>query len=161
MNPLLTEWKHEAVQTRKMLAAVPNDKLNWKPHEKSMTLGHLAMHLASATSVFTPAIFKHDVYAWAGGKQPEPESVQDILHLFDTASAELAKELEHVSPEALGKIWIFGTVEKPYFTMSRAAAVRQFLFSHTIHHSGQLSVYLRLLDVNVPGMYGPSADEKM
>lgn len=161
MNPLLAEWKHEAVQTRKMLAVVPEDRLDWRPHAKSMTLGHLAMHLGFATDVFTDGIFHHDVYTWAGGKQPEPTTVQEILHRFDAANAALAKELEHVSPEALGKVWIFGTVEKPYMTMPRAAAVRMLLFSHLIHHRGQLSVYLRLLDVKVPGMYGPSADETM
>jgi uncharacterized damage-inducible protein DinB len=158
---LLAEWKHEAVSTRKMLERVPEDKLNWKPHEKSMTLGHLAMHLGYATDIFGPAIFEHEHYMWAGKKQEEPTSTQDILHCFDKANAQLQHFLEKATEKDLQVMWSFGPKEKPYMTMPRGAAIRAFLFSHLIHHRGQLSVYLRLADVQVPGMYGPSADEKM
>jgi uncharacterized damage-inducible protein DinB len=161
MNALLAEWEHEAASTRKILEKVPQDKLEWRPHAKSMTLGHLAYHLAFAVNIFGPAIFKHANYQWAGGKQPEPQSTQEILDAFDAANEQTKELLRAAKPEDFGVLWSFGPVEKPFMQMPRGAAARAFIFSHMIHHRGQLSVYLRLLDVPVPGMYGPSADEKM
>jgi uncharacterized damage-inducible protein DinB len=157
----LAEWEHEAAQTRKMLEKVPTDKLEWRPHPKSMTLGHLAFHLGSAVDYFVPAIFETDNFQWSGYKQPEPESTQDILDMFDKANAKMKHALQHAKPEDFVVMWTFGPKEKPFMQLPRGAAVRAFLISHSIHHRGQLSVYLRLLDVPVPGMYGPSADEKM
>jgi uncharacterized damage-inducible protein DinB len=158
---LLAEWRHEAASTRKMLQAVPQDKLDWSPHAKSMSLGHLAMHLGYAVHLFAPAILEHTNYVWSGQKQPEPATTEEIVAEFDKANAVVEKLLAAVTPETLAVEWSFGPKEKPFMAMPRGAALRGFVFSHMIHHRGQLSVYLRLLDVKVPGMYGPSADEKI
>lgn len=157
----LAEWQHEAASTRKILAAVPESKLDWKPHPKSMSLGYLAMHLGYAVELFADAIGNHTQYEWGGKRQPETASKQEILEMFEEADAAMRKQLEKATPESLGAMWHFGPKEKPIMSMPKGAAFRAFVFSHMIHHRGQLSVYLRLLDVNVPGMYGPSADEKM
>jgi uncharacterized damage-inducible protein DinB len=161
VQALTAEWKNEAASTRKMLAQVPTDKLEWRPHEKSMTLGFLAMHLGFATAVFADAVFEHEVYQWQGAKQDEPTSTEDILAKWDEGNALLLEKLANAKDADLAVTWTFGPKENPFMVMPRGAAARTFLFSHLIHHRGQLSVYLRLLDVKVPGMYGPSADEKM
>jgi uncharacterized damage-inducible protein DinB len=158
---LLAEWQHEAASTRKMLAALPEDKLEWTPHEKSMKLGYLAYHLGYAVELFAEAIGNHTHYEWSGKRQSDPATKEEILQMFERADAEIRKQLEKANSEWLATMWHFGPKEKPFMSMPREAAIRAFIFSHMIHHRGQLSVYLRLTGVSVPGMYGPSADEKM
>ena len=159
---LLAELKHEASNTRKMIERAPTDKLSWQPHEKSMKLGRLATHLAElpgwikrvmqadefdiATSVFNPE-----------GK----ENTEAILQVFDEKLGEAVSALECASDDNLEALWTLRRGEQIMFQLPRKVCLRNIAFNHLYHHRGQLSVYLRLLDVPVPGIYGPSADETM
>lgn len=154
---LVEEWEHEAKQTRKVLERVPADKLGWKPHQKSASLGSLAMHVANIPS-WAHATLLEGEYNFTGEQMPEPRSTQEILAHFDKTSAEMLEALKAAKP--MDDPWHLKFQGNIIFTQSRGATARTFLFSHFIHHRAQLTVYLRLLDVPVPGLYGPSADER-
>jgi uncharacterized damage-inducible protein DinB len=162
-NALLAEIKHEASNTRKMLGRVPLDKLTWKPHEKSMDLHKLAKHVATIPAWISRAIttdemdFSKDRPAVA----PDFKTTEELLALFDTVVAQALKDVEVTSNETFMKPWSMRDGEKVYMTMPKIAAIRNLSLNHSVHHRGQLSVYLRLLNVPVPGMYGPTADEPM
>ena len=149
VKPLLAEFDEEMANTRKMLERVPVDKFAWKPHEKSFTLGKLANHVA-ALPVGTTFVITGQ-----GSKPSEAATTSEILEAFDKRVAAARDVLTGTNDEHLtGTIMV-----TPGITKTRASALQWFM-SHLIHHRGQLSVYLRLLDVAVPGMYGSSADEK-
>jgi uncharacterized damage-inducible protein DinB len=158
---LLAEFKHEAINTRKMLERVPTDKLEWRPHEKSMTIGRLATHLAEIP-LWTNRIMDGDEFDFAktNFSHASKESTDAIVQLFDERMAAAVQVLEAASDEDLGAIWSLKQGDHVYFTLPRKVTLRSLVFNHSYHHRGQLSVYLRLLDVSVPGMYGPSADER-
>ncbi|MGP8217670.1 MAG: DinB family protein [Bacteroidia bacterium] len=160
---LIIEFKQEAANTRKMLERIPADKYTWKPHEKSTELLKLGVHLARLPMMVCNVINNDELDFAKTPPVPPPaaKSVQDVLDFFDKNVADAVKALEGASDEHLMKSWTLRQGEKVYFTMPRIAAIRSLAFNHSIHHRGQLSVYLRLLHVPVPGMYGPSADEKM
>jgi len=160
---LIMEFKSETANTRKMLERIPADKYTWKPHEKSMELLKLGRHLASNPVWIGRAV---NMSEYDFGKNPPapaaaPTSLKEVLDVFDKNVADAVKDLEGATDEMLMKPWSLRNGEKVYFTMPSVAVVRSFALSHSIHHRGQLSVYLRLLGVPVPGMYGPSADETM
>lgn len=157
---ILAEFENEAGSTRKILERVPGDKLSWKPHEKSMTLGRLAGHIAelpawivSTVELDSLTVEPGDYKAFAADSQPE------LLATFDQYVCEARKSIQTVTDDDLQKVWTLVIQGRQVFSMPRHAVLQSFLLSHMIHHRGQLSVYLRLLDVAVPGMYGPSADE--
>ena len=158
---LLAELRHESVNTRKMIERIPTDKLEWRPHEKSMTLGRLATHIAES-SIWVKRTVEADEYDFAksGFSRESKESTEAILQLFDERLAEAIKILESASDETLDERWALRNGDQIYFSVPRKVNIRNFAFNHIYHHRGQLSVYLRLLDVAVPGMYGPSADER-
>jgi DNA-binding transcriptional MerR regulator/uncharacterized damage-inducible protein DinB len=146
---LLVEFEQEMANTRRMLECVPEDRFPWKPHEKSSTLGKLANHLAALP---IGAVF---VLTGQGGKQSEFATKAELLEAFDQRTTAAHAALAEASDDRLAE-----TIRvTPVLTKTRGSALKWFT-SHMIHHRGQLSVYLRLLDVAVPGMYGPSADEK-
>jgi uncharacterized damage-inducible protein DinB len=148
---LLNEFEDEMTATRKILECVPDDKFAWRPHEKSFTLGQLANHLAVMPAIAEAILKKR------GSRPPEAASKVELLESFDRGTTGCREALVELSDEQLaGKIFVTPTVEKPLWVVLRG---RGFM-NHLLHHRGQLSVYLRLLDVAVPGMYGPSADEK-
>jgi len=160
---LLPEFDHEMANTRKTLERIPDSKFAWKPHEKSMTLQKLATHLAElpgwAGVTLTQDFFD---YAPVGGQpyqSPVLNSAQEIVAYFDKNVAGARAALVDVSDENLMKPWSLQAGGKPLFTMPRIAVLRSFVMNHIIHHRAQLGVYLRLNDVAVPGIYGPSADE--
>jgi uncharacterized damage-inducible protein DinB len=158
-DALLPEFDHEMATTRKLLERLPEARLGWKPHQRSMSLGRLATHLAEI-----PRWSKHficeDEIDLKGDYQPNEErSVAAILSLFDTSVAESRKMIAGRSDAELMAPWTFKAHGKTMFTMPRAAVMRSMLFNHMVHHRGQLSVYLRLNDVPLPAMYGPTADE--
>jgi len=159
---LIGELKHESANTRKILERVPTDKLNWLPHERSMKLGRLAKHIA-----FLPAwcgiILNAAEFDFATGKldNAPPVSTEDILHFFDEKLAAAVKALESASDEDLDTMWTVRRGEHIMFQLPKKVALRSFTYNHIYHHRGQLSVYLRLLNIPVPGMYGPSADDTM
>jgi uncharacterized damage-inducible protein DinB len=160
---LIAELKHESANTRKMLERIPADKYTWKPHEKSMELLKLAAHIAR-TPIWVGRSLNATEFDFAKNPQTPAaplKSVDELLALHDSSIAEAVKILETTPDEAYMKSWTLRNGEKIYFTMPAIAVVRNFALSHITHHRGQLSVYLRLLDIPVPGMYGPSADETM
>ncbi|MFT4155522.1 DinB family protein [Parafilimonas sp.] len=157
---LLGELKHEAANTKKMLARVPADKLYWRPHEKSSTLGKLAKHIAELPMWFERILNADEFnFATATLNREPPAGTEEILQLFDERLNAAITALENVTDENLNSIWVFWRGEQIMFQMPKKVAVRTMAMNHLYHHRGQLSVYLRLLNVPVPGMYGPSADE--
>ena len=155
---LVQEFEAEARTTRRVLERVPSDKLTWTPHTKSMSLGKLAMHLATAPAAISgwPVA---DHFEFGGGAPPFPTSTDQILAAHDSGIAEVKANLEQIGDAGLNTEWTAGMGGKTLMTMRKAAVLRALLMNHTYHHRGQLSVYLRLLDVPVPPIYGPSADE--
>jgi uncharacterized damage-inducible protein DinB len=159
-EPILAEFTREAQTTRRMLERLPDGKTDWKPHEKSMSLGRLAMHLAELPGFYS-AIFDTDELVGGGARERRVAgSSAEALAVFDASTATFAAKLKRCPDARLVEPWRFRVGERVIFEVPRLAAVRNLVLSHSIHHRGQLSVYLRLLNVPVPGSYGPSADEK-
>jgi uncharacterized damage-inducible protein DinB len=161
IDSLTEEFEHEAQTTRKHLERLPDDKLEWRPHEKSFTLSGLASHLTEMVS-WTVAILEQDEIDFdpATYKPYLATSVAELLKTFDDNVAKGKQALAAATEETLAQPWRLKIKGRIQFEKSRAAVFREFALSHIIHHRGQLSVYLRLLDVPVPGSYGPSADEQ-
>jgi uncharacterized damage-inducible protein DinB len=159
---LLPEFDHEAAVTRTVLERVPEAQAAWKPHPKSMSLGHLAIHVASIASWTIPTLQATELdLAPPGGepyKGPSWQSLADTLRVFDTTIVKARAAIVPVTDLEMAQLWTLKKGGVKMFTMPRAAVLRSFVFSHTIHHRAQLGVYLRLLDVPVPAMYGPTAD---
>jgi len=160
---ILPEFEHEMANTRKTLERVPDDNFGWKPHDKSMTLGGLATHLANIPS-WTKNTFEMDELDVAPPGAPpyrleEAKSTADLLEAFDRNVADARAALETATDEKWQGKWSLLMTGKTIFSLPRPAVFRGFIMSHSIHHRAQLGVYLRLLDVPVPSIYGPSADE--
>lgn len=163
IDSLLPEFDQEMANTRKMLERLPTDKLGWKPHARSFDLGGLASHIATMVD-WTTDIMAKDSFDFAPPgappyKPPQANSTEEVLALFDKSAAAARGALAGATDEKFLQPWSLLGGGKVFFTMPRIACIRSFVMNHTIHHRGQLSVYLRLLDVAVPGMYGPSADD--
>jgi uncharacterized damage-inducible protein DinB len=160
---LLPEFDQEMANTRKTLERVPFEKFTWKPHEKSMPMGRLAVHLAEMPGWSVETINKESLdVAPPGGPQyqpPEIKSREDLVALFDKNVAAGRVAIAGASDDELMKNWSLLAGGKTIFTMPRIAVLRSMVMNHIIHHRAQLGVYLRLNDVPVPGHYGPSADE--
>jgi uncharacterized damage-inducible protein DinB len=159
---LIAELKHEAVNSRKMIERVPSDKLEWQPHEKSMTIGRLATHIADIP-IWVDRIIKANEFDFATAifNREKKENTAAILLLFDQRLEEAVSTLESASDETLDALWTLRRGDQIFYQQPRKIILRNFSYNHIYHHRGQLSVYLRLLDIAVPGMYGPSADETM
>jgi uncharacterized damage-inducible protein DinB len=163
-DALLPEFDMEMASTRKMLERVPVEKGDFKPHAKSGSLGWLATHVADLPQWVVETVHKDELdFAPPGVPRPAPsrlESRDQLLSGFDAKVKAARAAIAGVSDERLGGPWTLKAGGKTIFTMPRAAVLRNFVMNHMIHHRAQLGVYLRLNDVPVPGMYGPSADEK-
>jgi uncharacterized damage-inducible protein DinB len=156
---LLPEYDQEIANTRKMLERVPDGKFNYKPHEKSMSLGRLAGHVAEVPSYATATI-RMDKLELTGSEKPfTATSKKELLESFDKYVVEARQAISTASDEDLGKIWSLRFGGKDVFSMPRIGVLRSMVMNHLIHHRAQLQVYLRLNNVEIPGMYGPSADE--
>ena len=154
------ELEHEAKVAREVLSRVPADKFDWKPHEKSMSFGKLASHVAEMVSWTGPTLQYPELdFGKIDYKPFEPKSTEELLEYFDKNLAEAADVLRNITDEQFIEPWTMRNGEKVYFTMPKVVAMRSFVMNHIIHHRGQLSVYLRLNDIAVPSIYGPSADE--
>jgi len=155
---MLVEFDNEAKTTRRVLERVPSDKLSWKPHPKSMSLGVLALHVASAPGV---------IIGWCdvgetdfkGDPSPHPSSTDEILAAHDASVNKVKETLPKIGDAGMQGTWTGKAGGQTLMTMPKAALARSLVMNHWVHHRGQLSVYLRLLDVPVPSIYGPSADE--
>ncbi len=157
---LLMEWERESSSTLKMLKNVPGDKLSWKPHEKSKTLGALAQHVACMPWRWL-CIFDNDSFDPMLVKQPELADKEAIIKFFEENSTKMTGRLKATEETEFDKPFTFQPGGKVLFTMPKSMALRILFINHLVHHRAQLSVYLRLLNAPVPGMYGPSADETM
>lgn len=159
-SAFLGELENEAKVTRQVLERVPADKFDWKPHEKSMTMGRLAVHVAEMFG-WTKATLKSDVldFSTMDYKPFEPKTCDELLAFYDDHIAKAKAILSETSDETFLTDWTMRNGETVYFTMPKVAVMRTFVMNHIIHHRGQLSVYLRLNDIPVPSIYGPSADE--
>lgn len=159
-DALIAELNLESASTQKILERVPIEKASWKPHEKSMTLGRLATHVADIPHWISRIITIDDWdFAVQGFSRHVAESQEELMKIFQEKRDKAIADLETMSEEEFNKIWIVRNGDKMRRKLVKKIAIRSWGYSHLIHHRGQLSVYLRLLDVAVPGMYGPSADE--
>lgn len=159
----LADLEHEMAQTRRVLERVPDEHFDWKPHEKSSSLGKLAAHIANLPWLARAAL-RGDELDVATVPRPDPAAApknrEEILAKFDAELAELSAALDAADDATLMQRWTLRNGERVVLTLPRMGAIRGMGISHVIHHRAQLTVYLRLLDVPVPGLYGPSADEQ-
>ena len=162
-DALLPEFDQESATTRKVLERIPADKLDWKPHEKSMSLAELGSHQNSLLEWMVVAINQDsfDVAPPDGApyRMPVAASVAELLARYDQGVVVARAALAAAGDEQLLQPWSLLQGGQVLFTMPRVVVLRSFVFNHAVHHRGQLSVYLRLNDVPVPAIYGPSADE--
>ncbi len=158
---LSIEFENETQTTRKHLERLPNDKLEWRPHEKSFTAGGLASHIVGLISLGDSVLKTHELdFDPAAYKPYQATSAADLLKTFDDNVANCKGALAAADDESMIQPWRFKIMGRLRFEKPRAVAFRDFSLSHMIHHRGQFSVYLRLLNISVPGSYGPTADEQ-
>ncbi len=155
---LLMEFDQEAQTTKRVLERVPDGKLAWKPHPKSFSLGQLALHIAAGPGQIVAAVAQDTAEA-PDFSQPEAKSRQEVLETYSKSIASARASLKGMDDARLVSMWSLTRNGKPMMEMPRIAFLRSILMNHIYHHRGQLSVYLRMLDVPVPSIYGPSADE--
>lgn len=160
IEPLIAELRQEAKTTKRMLERLPESSLNWQPHEKSMTLGRLATHIAALPDLFI-AKLDGDEFDRSGWNPPAAEGASDIVAMFDENISRSIEFLKTQSEERLLGPWRYRSGEQVIFEMPRLAVIRFVCLNHLIHHRGQLSVYFRLLNVPLPPAYGPTADESL
>jgi len=159
-SALVAEMEQEAAVARKCLERVPAEKFDWKPHEKSMTFVRLASHVAEMFG-WTPPTLEHPEldFSKMDYKPAEPKTTEELVEILDKNVSEAIACLKNTPDETFMEDWTMRNGEQVYFTMPKIAVMRSFVMNHIVHHRGQLSVYLRLNDIPVPAMYGPSADE--
>ncbi len=156
------ELQHEAESTRKLLERVPLDKPDWTPHEKSMKLGNLANHVAELPGWVSVSLDQDELdFATFEYKPQIPKTTEELLKKFDDNLAKAMNSLNNASNEKFSESWTMRNGEKIFMTLPKAAVLRSFSLNHLYHHRAQLGVYLRLLDVPLPGIYGPTADESI
>jgi len=152
---------HELATTRRVLERLPEEHMSWKPHEKSMTLGGLATHLINLMNWQIAILQQREFDLSTVPLRREPlEKRADVLEEFDANVGKFEKLLAECDEKTLGEEWTLRHGDHVILCQPRALALRSFGLSHMVHHRAQLGVYLRLLDIPVPGMYGPSADEQ-
>ena len=159
VDALLPDYDHETTTTRKLLERLPDGKFEWKPHDKSMSLGQLAGHLATMLSWGETTLNQSEFDLATDVPRPPLSNRAEILAAFDKQAAATRQALTGKLDSELMAPWTLKRQGKTMFTMPKAAVMRSFVLNHMIHHRGQLSVYLRLHDVPVPAISGPSADE--
>lgn len=163
-DSLLPEFDQEAANTRRALERVPDDKFDWKPHPKSWSMGALASHVANLShwAVMTLQTDSLDLNPPGGGEPPRlpvAASRQELLGMFDRNTAAAREAIAGASDARWMESWTLLNGGHALFSMPKVAVMRTFVMNHLVHHRGQLTVYLRLNDVPVPALYGPSADE--
>ena len=158
-DALIGELEQEAATTRRVLERVPADKLTWKPHDKSMSLGQLALHVATTPGNVAGMAVPNPSQPPESFSQAEATSVDEVLAAFEESIAKAKEIVGGFDDAAIMEMWSIAAGEKTLMSMPRIGWLRAIMLNHWYHHRGQLSVYLRLLDVPVPSIYGPSADE--
>jgi uncharacterized damage-inducible protein DinB len=158
-NEFLAEFEIQAPVTRKFLERLPEDKLTWKPHEKSLTAGQLAYHIAFGPGAIVQFVKNNPAEAPKSFEFPQPATHAEILKAFDESVETVRAILPQFSDEAMRESWRMLAGGQQVLAQPRCEFVRDVMFSHLYQHRGQFSVYLRLLNVAVPASWGPSADE--
>jgi uncharacterized damage-inducible protein DinB len=159
-EPMLDEFREEAAVTKRVLERVPADKLAWKPHAKSMSLGQLAMHIATVPGSLTKITWEDEFeISQANFNPPLPKDVKEIHAAFEQSVREVEECLKRMTEQIAQGHWRLMFRGKEISSKPRIRVLRSIMLNHWYHHRGQLSVYLRLLDIPVPVIYGPSADE--
>jgi uncharacterized damage-inducible protein DinB len=161
-DALLPEFDHEMATTRRLLERVPEADLEWRPHEKSMTLGKLAGHIANLPLWCSMTLdrTKLDLESIVDQRAGSPTSRDELLREFDRKVASARALLATATDPELLTPWTLMQAQQEFFTLPRISVLRSFVMNHLIHHRGQLTVYLRLKDVSLPPIYGPTADEQ-
>jgi uncharacterized damage-inducible protein DinB len=157
IEALIQELEQEAQTTRRVLERVPEDKLAWKPHQKSMSLGQLALHIARTPGGVSDAV--RQLRYQPQFAEPAPGSKAEILSTLETGVSRAKQNLREIGDAGLGNTWRIVEGEREIVAMPVGAALRSVMLNHWYHHRGQLSVYLRELNVPLPSIYGPTADE--
>lgn len=159
-DPMLSEFHEEAAITKRILERIPADKLSWKPHAKSMTLGQLASHIATVPGALAK-ITQMDTFDVSQGSfvPPQPKDMQEVRAAFEQSVHDADACLSGMTEQKAQGNWRLMHGDKEIFSKPRISVLRSIMLNHWYHHRGQLSVYLRLLDVPVPVIYGRSADE--
>ena len=156
---LLEEFETQAPVTRRFLERLPEDKLTWKPHEKSMTAGQLAYHIAATPGGVVRFVQTNPAQAPDFAKFPQPASCGEILRAFDESVAVVRELLPSIDDAEMAETWRLMAGGQEVLAQPRALFLRDVMFSHVYQHRGQFSVYLRMLNIPVPASWGPSADE--
>lgn len=157
IEPMLQEMEQESKATRRLLERLPADQLSWKPHAKSFSLGQLALHIAGITGRIAEAV-QEDTFE-PRAVQAEPKDREEILATFESSLQRARSLLSAMDDAMMLRPWSATVKGKAVMTIPRVAALRTIAMNHLYHHRGELVVYLRLLDVPVPMVYGPTADE--
>jgi len=158
IHAMLQELEQEAQTTRRVLERVPSDRLSWKPHDKSMSLGQLALHVATVPGTIAE-ISQQSPFAFPQFTQPSATSAAELIPALDRSLAKVRDILGSMDDAALGKTWRAMDGDREVIAIPIGALLRSIMLNHWYHHRGQLSVYLRQVGVPVPSIYGPSADE--
>jgi len=155
----LAEIDQEAAITKRVLERVPGDKLSWKPHEKSMSLGQLALHTATIPGFIVALVTPDQFELPSSFDSPEAQTSEELVPALESGVATAKEYLSGLDDEAALSTWTLAKGDRVVMAVPRVGILRSIMLNHWYHHRGQLSVYLRLLDVPVPSIYGPSADE--
>jgi uncharacterized damage-inducible protein DinB len=159
LDGILQELDQEAQTTRRVLERVPDDRLTWRPHEKARTLGELALHVAIVPGAVAELVASQSTVQVPQFSDPRPQSASELITALDESIAKAKKTLGGMDDAALKATWRMMNGERELFAIPRVAMLRSIMLNHWYHHRGQLTVYLRQLDVPIPSIYGPSADE--
>jgi uncharacterized damage-inducible protein DinB len=158
IDPMIGELEQEAETTRRVLERIPEDKLGWRPHPRSMTLGQLALHIATIPGGVAEAAAA-DSMERPEFDRPAPRNKREVLEALPQSVATALKFLRGLDDARAAESWTMTLSGKPIFSLPKIALVRNIMLNHWYHHRGEMQVYLRLLDVPVPSVYGPTADE--
>lgn len=159
---LITELEQESKATKRLLERVPIEKSDWKPHTKSMTLGRLATHVAELPGWISTALDTDELdFAKIEYKPRIAKSNSELIEIFNENLTKGLESLKKATDEDFMKNWTMRNGEQVFFTLPKIAVLRSTAYNHLYHHRGQLTVFLRLNDVPLPGIYGPTADEPM
>ena len=160
-DALVAELDNEIATTRKLLERIPDEKFDWKPHEKSMSAGKLGSHIADIPGWMLSVVNEDEFQLTDDYKPFEASNSEELLSEYDQRYAQWRAALEGIDDEQLMQSWALKKADgEVAFSMPRGVVIRSFGINHLVHHRGQLAVYLRLLDIPVPAIYGPSADEQ-
>jgi uncharacterized damage-inducible protein DinB len=159
IDGMLQELEQEAQTTRRVLERVPDDKLGWRPHAKARTLGELALHVATVPGNVAEFVAAESPVQAPQFTDPSPKKASELVPALERSIAKAKKVLGGMDDVALNATWRVMEGERELFAIPRVAMLRSIMLNHWYHHRGQLSVYLRELDIPIPSIYGPSADE--